>query len=745
MSFSFKPGPSSLTLDDLSGFDFRPATSHTLNDWSTGTITGSSRPRRTLKSKIQETTSSNLNEDHAIDHSEVLTQSLARMKLDGSSRSGSRRPRYSEPAATTKEKPSSSIPSRTKRAPRASEPPQTIEVAHLDSVEEEQNQVLLDPLSDTRPMLSTEVVPGLEKLCRDSYIQQTPDAKNLSGLRLPEGYTLSPHQSAGVLWMLGRENIEADKHGGINADEMGLGKTLQTLALVMLDPDKHVGPSLVVVQNCTLASQWKDEVDRFFPGTKVKVYHGSTRFCDLREMKRYDIVITTFGCVRSEHTTFTNAPGVRSTGKCRDALYRTSWRRVVLDEAHIIRNPATKGAKACIELPATFRWCLTATPLQNKVTDLYTLFRFLKFNPYSDYAWFKLNIEVPLKPPKSTNRTQWVPAADAQSALQLLHAGLSEVLIRRRKNDYIDGVKVLDIPAYELHLYMCELPEEERVIYDALQDRFNGLLRRFNLTTQFIFVLLLRLRQACLHQQLLLKGYQKDAKEMERDPDAESDDDKPDEYFDKRECRICGSLLSDNDNDARAHRTTCDYLRTLLDPYNHNASQRIKMIIKILESIPLGEKVIVFSSFVTMLDVIRSYIWDKFRCVQYDGGMKPGERENSLRSIREDPHVRVLLMSLKAGGVGLNLAQCNHVILVDVWWNPAVEEQAIGRAHRMGQTRRVHVYKLIAENTIESRMLKLQEQKRALAEAALDDNQLDLVRKLSLGREEVIRLITGRT
>ncbi|EEB88630.1 hypothetical protein MPER_13443, partial [Moniliophthora perniciosa FA553] len=103
---------------------------------------------------------------------------------------------------------------------------------------------------------------------------------------------------------------------------------------------------------------------------------------------------------------------------------------------------------------------------------------------------------------------------------------------------------------------------------------------------------------------------------MEKDPDAESDNDDSDEYLDNRECRICGSLLSDNDNDARAHRATCDYLRTLLDPYNKNASQRIKMIIKILESIPLGEKVIVFSSFVTMLDVIRSYIWDKFRCVQ---------------------------------------------------------------------------------------------------------------------------------
>ncbi|EEB89549.1 hypothetical protein MPER_12336 [Moniliophthora perniciosa FA553] len=383
---SFKPGPSSLTLDDLSSFDFRPATNHALNDWSTGTVTGLSRPRRTLKPKIQETTSINFNEDRGTDHSEVLTQSFTRMKLDGSSSSGNRRPRYSEPAATTKQEPSSSIPRRTKRTPRASEPPQTIEISHSGAVEE-QSQVLSDPLSDIRPMLSTEVVPGLEKLCRDSYMQQTPDAKMLSGLRLPEGYTLSPHQSAGILWMLGRENIEADKHGGINADEMGLGKTLQTLALVMLDPDKHVGPSLVVVQNCTLASQWKDEIDKFFPGTKVKVYHGSARFGDLREMRRHDIVITTFGCVRSEHATFANAPG------------------------------------------------------QNKVTDLYTLFRFLKFKPYSDYSWFKPNIEVPLKPPKSTNRTQWDPAEDAQSALKL--AGLSEVLIRRRKNDYINGAKDL--------------------------------------------------------------------------------------------------------------------------------------------------------------------------------------------------------------------------------------------------------------------------------------------------------------
>ncbi|KAK7029020.1 hypothetical protein VNI00_014730 [Paramarasmius palmivorus] len=386
-------------------------------------------------------------------------------------------------------------------------------------------------------------------------------------------------------------------------------------------------------------------------------------------MQRYKIVVTTYGVVKAEHQMFQEDNGLR-THKFRDALFRTFWRRVALDEAHMIRNRSTKCSQACCDLPATFRWCITATPLQNEVTDFYALFRFLQVQPFSDYKWFKNTIEVPLKlaRPSKTNK------AAAIKALTTLRAGLGHVLIRRRKDDYIDGVRVLDLPDYELYLITCKLPPDERVLYDTLQNKFTTLITKLNLSTQYILVLLLRLRQACLHGKLLLETIWSDWSDInETVPDSDAETDWDDDDSPRQPgCFKCKSPLSTaNEDEARAHREACKLVTQL--HYNQPISQRVTAVEAILTEIPCGEKVIVFSSFVTMLDVIHSYIGDKFHCVHYNGGMKTLEREKSLKAIREDPNVKVLLMSLKAGGIGLNLADCNHIILVDLWWNPAVE------------------------------------------------------------------------
>ncbi|KAK7045978.1 hypothetical protein VNI00_006973 [Paramarasmius palmivorus] len=620
------------------------------------------------------------------------------------------RSRYSEPNAT-KNSFATATP-RAKRSSRHSESHQAFTTAPSGPHDKETIEFPLDS-SASRRLSAVDVESELKKLRKDAFMEKRVDLTKLSRFSLPYGYTLSPHQVAGILWMLNRESPINKKFGGILADEMGLGKTLQTVAVIMLDAEDS-GPSLIVVQNVTLAQQWRDEIERFFPGTLVRLYHGPNRFASLQEMQQYKIVVTTYGVVRAEHLTFERDNSRRTSENCRDALFRTFWRRVALDEAHMIRNKETKGAKACCDLSATFRWCITATPLQNKVTDLYTLFHFLQVQPFSDYNWFKQSIEMPLKTVKSPKINEWAIA----NSLNILRIGLGHVLLRRRKDDYINDVKVLDMPEYKLRSYECKLPPDERALYDALQNR-----------------------------DLLVKSVQPDTREMERDPDAETDGDDDDGYSSRLECPQCKSPLSLTNNDeAKAHQETCKLITQLISSRdNQPPSQRVEAIEAILDTIPSGEKVIVFSSFVTMLDVIYSYIGNKFHCVHYNGSMKAPERENSLKAIREDPNVKVILMSLKAGGVGLNLAECNHVILVDLWWNPAVEEQAIGRVHRMGQTRQVHVYKLFAENTIESRIKELQEDKRVLADAALDDDQLQPTQNLSLGREDVIRLMTGKT
>ncbi|KAK7030917.1 hypothetical protein VNI00_013863 [Paramarasmius palmivorus] len=602
-------------------------------------------------------------------------------------------------------------------------------------------KIPLDLSAERTPAVDLDIASELDDVTKDGFVDNG-DLSRLSQISLPDGRNFSPHQIAGILWMLSRENPIKRRFGGILADEMGLGKTLQTLAVVMLDPEHDCRPSLIVVQNIMLARQWTTEIKKFFPDTSTKLYHGPSRFSSLQEMQQYKVVVTTYGVVRAEHQLFEKDSGLRTSEICRDALFHTFWRRVALDEAHAIRNKDNKSAKACCDLTATFRWCITATPLQNTVGDLYSLFHFLQVQPFADYNWFKDTIEIPLRRVKPHERS-------AVNALSILRVGLGHVQIRRRKNDYINRVKILDLPDYKLYLIICELPSDERTVYDALQNRFSALVTKLDLSTEYILVLLLRLRQ----------GVQPDGKEMEPRPGAEAEEDERgvDGYHSRLECPKCKSVyefmthhhrynslvlgrLSSDKDEARAHRDTCEFITQLL--CSPLTSQRLKAVETILSTIPSGEKTVVFSSFVAMLDIISSCIRDRFQCVQYDGGMKPSEREKSLKAIREDSNVKVLLMSLKAGGIGLNLVECNHVILVDLWWNPAVEEQAIGRTHRMGQTRQVYVYKLFAENTVESRIKEIEGKKQALAAAALDYDHTGSSGP-SLLRDEIITLITG--
>ncbi|KAL0569106.1 hypothetical protein V5O48_012867 [Marasmius crinis-equi] len=632
-------------------------------------------------------------------------------------------------------------------------------------------------------------------------------------------YTLLPHQREGIAWMSKREDSDEKKYGGILADDTGLGKTIQACGLIKYDHDKNptlvkFHPTLIVIPP-SLVLQWQDEIRKFLPGKTIQVYESKTkRTKQMKDLLKADIVLTTYGVVRSEYNThlfstdrwqsnqFINSAGFlmhRADGReisevLSDALFRIGWRRVILDEAHFIRNHATSSAKACCNLQTRYKWCLTATPLQNTVMDLHSLFRFLHVKPHHDINWFKENVDGPIRRTKLSQNRDFCH----ERAMKKLHLCLSRVMIRRRKDEETDGVRHLDVARYEMHLNPEEnrLEERERRIYEALQARFSSIVYQtekkgaergkrgsVGMDLHCIFVLILRLRQACLHPRLLLNAYKIDARDLlgvaneaeeqvgnagasarEFEGDNENDN-----------CKLCGlkyGLIPSFSSPAcgprnsmqlfrfaqirlttniQAHKEACRSTLRLLAHYagvegSTQPSSRTEQVMQILRSIPEDEKVIVFSQFTGMLEVLQEFMrHEGMRFVRYDGGMKDNDREVALKAIKKpgSQGAKIILMSLKAGGVGLNLAQCNHIILTDIWWNPAVEEQAIGRAHRHGQIKQVHVYKLVAEGTIESRILGLQEDKRELARNTLGKDQLQEVK--SLTRAQIIQLITGRS
>ncbi|KAJ8091867.1 hypothetical protein PM082_021103 [Marasmius tenuissimus] len=749
-----------------------------------------------------------------------------------SSRSAPRRSPQTVPRANPgrgRPRLSASTPS-SRRAPRRSEP--TRSGGYYPTFEDYNNQG--DYSSDSsddesmRPENRVEEIsqdhvdevetpPGLEigmsteqieeyalQMCdmqRPPNTETTPTSATFADLG---GHPLMPHQRKGVDWMIFRENVEEKKMGGILADDTGLGKTIQACALIKHDRTKNPvdtqhHPTLVVLPP-SLVFQWQEECAKFVPDLKV-VIHGSGNKKKIKDLLMADIVLTTYGVVRNEYTEyrfstdtyqshwFINDGGFlmktakKTVGKAgkrrttdetlRDGLFRVKWRRVFLDEAHLIKNHKTNQAQACCALQTTFKWCLSATPLQNTVMDLYSLFRFLNVKPYNDVNWFKENIDGPIRRKNGTGLIGF----EHGKAMKKLQLCLSRILIRRDKHGQTDGVKHLDVNPYIVHCNPAEnrLSEDETRIYEALQARFSSILHqstqdprgeggsrdgKLGLSTHCIFVLILRLRQACLHPQLLLDKYKMDAQDILKRVNEENENDGnggaaeqgAEQEFagedERQNCKLCGVKFTELRENIQTHKEACRSTLELLARYGESLgerpmSERVRQVMGIIRSVPAGEKVIVFSQFRRMLDVLQPFLRDEgLSYVRYDGTLKEDEREKALEAVRKPRGAKIILMSMKAGGVGLNLPQCNHVILTDIWWNPAIEEQAIGRAHRKGQAKQVHVYRLVAEGTIESRMLALQEEKRELVRVALSKDQLAEIK--SLTRDEVISLITGR-
>ncbi|KAF8336587.1 SNF2 family N-terminal domain-containing protein [Cantharellus anzutake] len=645
-----------------------------------------------------------------------------------------------------------------------------------------------------------------------------PTEARVEGFR--EGITLLPHQVQGRVWM--RERETGKKLGGILAD-MGLGKTIQTVTRIL--DGKPSGSDLakaknlytkatLVVAPVSVMPQWASEIEKMAPGLRVIQHHGPKRTADPKVFGTVDVVITTYTTLASEHTKYagTTESGkkkalreesddssddsvieesirakAKSSTKAKKgplcALFETGFWRVVLDEAQNIKNRSTKAAKACFDLRGKYRWVLTGTPIQNSVEELFPFFHFLRIRPINNWDTFNARIAKPVKAGKTVN------------AMKRLHVVLSATMLRRTKNQTIEGKPLLVLPERTVEVVTCEFDPDERAFYEMLSERAANRLADIeaggNISgksyTQ-VLVLLLRLRQACNHPSLINKDHRKDAAAIESKPERKTEEEEESKEVDEladlfgavdlaggKECVVCQVSLP------KSHESNyCDECaKTVVKVANRKSvsrrvggrgagsgsgadvvgdeldllpSTKINKVLELLDQIlartsgKLDEdgkkippqKTIIFSQFTSMLDLIEPFLRNAgIRYCRYDGSMPPAKREEALNQIRNNKATRVILISFKAGGTGLNLTACNNVILVDLWWNPALEDQAFDRAHRLGQKKPVSIYKLTVRDTVEQRILQLQEKKRALAAAALSGGKLG---KGGLKLEELLDL-----
>ncbi|EJD52040.1 hypothetical protein AURDEDRAFT_98801 [Auricularia subglabra TFB-10046 SS5] len=599
-----------------------------------------------------------------------------------------------------------------------------------------------------------------------------------------EHIKLLPHQIIGRKWM--REREEGKKFGGILADDMGLGKTIQTLTRIVegrpsREDREDWSRCTLVVCPVSLIGQWASEIKKMAVGLHVLEHTGASRARDPAKLRTYDVVITSYQTLTSEHgnsvgdardeskskskfnsskpsqgdssdsdTVFgralVNKKTTTATGRAKkapqDALFKVKWWRIVLDEGHNIKNHKAKSSIACCELQAKFRWILTGTPLQNNVEELYAFFKFLRIRPLNDWGTFNETINKPVRTGRS---------ARAMKRLQIV---LQAIMLRRTKESTMNGKKLLELPARVVDLVECEFDDAERVFYKSLEDKtakiFEDLAKNDavmkNLTS--VLVMLLRLRQACDHPSLVSKDYRKDADALDASSSQKEGKDDADALADmfgglsvaKAKCTICQIELepdhkSPNCSDCaltlaiEARRKSVGRpgasLNLDLPPESAKIRKMLELLQKIDEESDGEDKTIIFSQFTTMMDLMEPFLKDAgIKFVRYDGSMNSDQRKAAIERIQTSKSTKVILISFKAGGTGLNLTCCNRVILVDMWWNPALEDQAFDRAHRFGQKKDVLIYKLMVEETIEQRILHLQETKRALAAAALGGQKL---------------------
>ena len=623
-------------------------------------------------------------------------------------------------------------------------------------------------------------------------------------------------------------NIESEADGDDDDDATVIEESEETDEE---EDDEFVSPPTsrtLIVAPVSVLTHWKEEAGKHLNASSFNLFtHYGSQRGNVNALKNASIVVTSYTVVSNEWmqvrkmeersgTTMGTAVVPKLCpirfGNEEDAvlehpgLFGLVWDRVILDEAHFIREPTTKWSQACVALKAKKRWAVSGTPLQNKLTDLWALFRFLRVPVLSNYSVWTALIADPIEREDAPGNEETIecsvdadglisPAATLKEiSCKRLQATLASILLRREKSQiHLAGLPPRENIHTQLDFTATELPFYT-TLNKVMLTRFKRLMDTGEVKRKRASVLemLLRLRQACDHPYLVINGiaggknaeshmdglYKHFIHELQkpdrgdsgvkkelaglltkclRKPQKEATTNGSSESFEFLSGGICHICSEEIDSDDPAilpctHRfcypcihseltlrgicpdcdTPCN-VGEIFRPFGGGArfldvrtgwksSSKIKRLLSDLSAMDHEDKAVVFSQFTGMLDVVEQALTESgWEFARLDGSMSMAKRDAAVEALRVRKTCRVFLVSLKAGGVGLNLCVANHCFLLDPWWNPAVESQALDRVHRVGQTKPVRCVRYTVKDSVEERLLTVQQRKLALTGAIFSD------------------------
>ncbi|KAK5729432.1 DNA repair protein rad16 [Elasticomyces elasticus] len=593
---------------------------------------------------------------------------------------------------------------------------------------------------------------------------------------------LKQFQLEGLDWMTRQEKTHYK--GGLLGDEMGMGKTIQAVSLIMSDyPQKQ--PTLVLVPPVALM-QWSAEINQYTDGKlNVLVYHGQNgkvKGMSVSDLKKFDVIMISYNSLESLHRKETKGWS-RGENIVKEAspIHAIHFHRLILDEAHSIKSRTTGVAKACFALKGTYKWCLSGTPVQNRIGEFFSLLRFLEVRPFADYfckrcpcsiLHWKLDEDHMCDSCKHSGMehvsvfnqellnplTQSEEAEDRSAAMSKLHMITARIMLRRMKKDYTSS---MELPPKEVIVHNEFFGEIERDFSSSIMSntarQFDTYVAKGVMLNNYanIFGLIMQMRQVANHPDLLLKKHAQEGQNVlvcnicdEVAEEAIRSQCKHDfcrscvksylqsveETGGEADCPRCHIPLAidldqpDIEQDEDVVKKSSIINRIKME--NWTSSTKIEMLVYDLYKLRSKKqtlKSIVFSQFTSMLQLIEWRLRRAgFNTVMLDGSMTPIQRQRSIEYFMTNTDVEVFLVSLKAGGVALNLTEASRVFIVDPWWNPAAEWQSADRCHRIGQRRPCVITRLCIEDSVESRMVMLQEKKANMINGTINNDKTSM-------------------
>ncbi|KAF3843522.1 hypothetical protein F7725_002371 [Dissostichus mawsoni] len=596
-------------------------------------------------------------------------------------------------------------------------------------------------MTNNRLLAATDHLHKSLESCPDPEAE-VPDPKGIK-------VTLLAHQRSALAWLLWRET--QNPCGGILADDMGLGKTLTIIALILAKKSKAKGEvekkeekqaegwisktdsSLVVSKGtliicpASLVHHWKMEIDRRLKAGMLSVclYHGPNRERSAKVLAGYDVVVTTYSLVSKE--AHVQKEDAEKPSKDTDhvpsnsgPLLRVTWARLVLDEGHSIKNPKVQTSMAVCQLRARARWAVTGTPIQNNLLDMYSLLKFLRCSPFDEFKLWKAQVD------NGSNR--------GRERLNIL----TRTLLLRRTKTQLDssGKPLVSLPDRTCEVHQLKLSKDEQAVYDVVfaqsKSTLQNYLKRHEGTDA-------------------TKGKASTASagvQHRAHPTLDTSELQGDGIVLSLEEQLNALCLSSSPSPTDPQHTDTVALNGTRFPSklfeDTSESTKIAAIVSELHAIREkgdNQKSVIVSQWTSMLKIVAVHLQQMgLRYAVIDGTVNPKRRMDLVEEFNTNPDgPQVMLVSLCAGGVGLNLIGGNHLFLIDMHWNPALEDQACDRIYRVGQVKDVTIHRFVCDGTVEDKIAVLQGKKKELAQNVLSGKG-STATKLSLAD---IRIIFG--